>query len=130
MMLRYTLAWFPMVVLAVLNGALREFTYGRVMPELSAHQVSSVTLIFAFGTYVRFLGARWPLGSCGHALAVGFIWLVLTVLFEFFAGFYISHRTLEEMLSTYNITAGSLWPLVLAAVTLLPSIMFWLGRRG
>ena len=34
MVLRYTLAWLPMVVLAHLNGTLRGFTYGSVLPEL------------------------------------------------------------------------------------------------
>lgn len=130
MVLRYTLAWLPMVVLAVLNGTLREFTYGKAMSELHAHQLSSVTLILIFAAYVWLLSSRWPLYTPGQAIVVGLIWLVLTVLFEFGMGCYISHQSWEQLLQAYNIFAGNLWPLVLVAVAVLPALAFWLRRMA
>jgi len=127
MILRYTLAWLPMVVLAVLNGTLREFTYGKAMSELHANQLSSVTFILIFAAYVWLLSSRWPLHTSGQAIVVGLIWLVLTVLFEFGMGRYISHQSWEQLLQAYNIFAGNLWPLVLVAVAVLPALAFWLS---
>jgi hypothetical protein len=127
-LLRYTLAWLPMVVLAILNGTLREFTYGKAMSKLHAHQLSSVTLILMFVVYVWFLNSKWPLHSLVQAAVVGLIWLALTVLFEFGIGRSISHQSWEQLLQAYNIFDGNLWPLVLAAVAILPTLVFWLRR--
>jgi hypothetical protein len=130
MILRYTRAWLPMVILAILNGTLRQFTYGKAMSEMHAQQLSSVTLILIFGVYVWLLSSTWPLHSLGQATLVGLIWLVLTMLFEFFMGRYISHLSREQLLQTYNIFAGNLWPLVLLAVVVLPALVFWLRRAA
>lgn len=130
MILRYTLAWLPMVVLAVMNGALRDFTYGKVMSELLAHQLSSVTLILIFGAYVWLLSSRWPLSSSHQSIVIGFIWLVLTILFEIGMGRFLMHQSWAQMLQAYNILAGNFWPLVLLAVAIMPSLMFWLHRSA
>ena len=45
MRMKYFLAWIPMVIIAIANGVLREFTYGEHLTELRAHQVSTVTAI-------------------------------------------------------------------------------------
>ena len=52
MLLTYTLAWFPLVILAILNGALRERGYKRFMSELRAHQLSTLIGIILVGIYV------------------------------------------------------------------------------
>ncbi len=41
---RYVLAWIPMLVIAVANGALRQTMFAKVMPELRAHQLSWLAL--------------------------------------------------------------------------------------
>jgi hypothetical protein len=48
MMLRYIIAWIPMVFIAVANGILRKFGNGKYMDALSADQVASVTGIIFF----------------------------------------------------------------------------------
>ncbi len=130
MVLRYTLAWVPMVILAVLNGAIRDFTYGKVMSELHAHQLSSVTLIVIFGAYVWLLSSLWPLQTSQQAVVVGLIWLVLTILFELGMGRFLMHQSWHQMLQAYNIFAGNLWPLVLLAVAALPSLLFWFHKTA
>ena len=70
MILRYTIAWIPMVFIGMVNGVLRQFGYGRFFNELLAHQVSSVTGVILFSLYIRFLSLRWPLESSHQALAI------------------------------------------------------------
>ncbi|HEX5512977.1 MAG TPA: hypothetical protein VFY81_01135, partial [Gammaproteobacteria bacterium] len=78
MVVRYILAWVPMAVLAILNGTLRQFTYGKVMSTLHAHQLSTVTLILIFFAYVWLLNSLWPLPSLTQAVLIGLVWLLLT----------------------------------------------------
>ncbi len=41
-LIRYMIAWVPMPVIAIANGALRESTFGKTMTELHAHQLSAL----------------------------------------------------------------------------------------
>ena len=127
MIFKYSLAWIPMVFLAIVNGALRELTYGRAMPEVRAHQVSVVTGILFFGAYTWLLSFKWPLQSSEQATIIGFLWLALTVAFEFVFGHYVMHHPWSGLLHEYNILAGRLWILVLLAVTFLPLVVFKIG---
>lgn len=129
-MVRYILAWVPMAVLAILNGTLRQFTYGKVMSTLQAHQLSTVTLILIFFAYVWLLNSLWPLPSWTQAAWIGLVWLLLTVAFEFGVGRFIAKQSWEQLLQGYNIFAGNLWPLVPLAVAVLPALVFWIGRAA
>jgi hypothetical protein len=124
MILRYTLAWIPMVLIAIINGALRELTYGKVLPELRAHQISCGTGVLLFGFYTWLLSLKWPLESMTQAITVGLIWLTLTVAFEFLFGHYVGHHPWSRLLADYNLLAGRLWILVLLAVATLPLTVF------
>jgi hypothetical protein len=127
MVLKYTLAWIPMVFIGILNGAIRQFGYGRFLSELFAHQVSSVTGIILFGSYVWILSIRWPLESSYQALVIGLIWLGLTVFFEFSFGHYVAKHPWSRLLHDYNILKGRLWCLVLTSITIAPYVMYKIG---
>jgi hypothetical protein len=116
----YTLAWIPLVFIAVGNGAIREFTYGRCVSELSAHQISCVTGILLFFLYAWLLSSFRSLKTVREAIAVGTIWLVLTITFEFLFGHYVAGHSFARLLADYDVSAGRLWSFVLTAVGLLP----------
>ena len=122
--LTYSLAWIPMVFLAILNGIFRESVLAKRLSESRAHQLSCLTGLLLFFGYTWLLSLRWPLESTSQALTVGFIWLVLTVAFEFSFGHYVAHHSWEKLLQDYNIHAGRLWVFVLLGVTFLPLIVF------
>jgi len=128
MITKYLLAWFPMVFLAILNGIIRDTTYGQAVSHELAHQVSTISLILIFTVYVWFLSRTWPLCSLAQSAAIGAIWLALTVAFEFAMGRFISGLSWEEMLRAYNLLSGNLWILVPLSVGLLPSVFFLLAR--
>ncbi len=113
-----------MVLIAIVNGVLRQYTYGRWMKELTAHQLSSLTAIILFYFYTWILSEKWPLESSRQALAVGGIWLCLTVAFEFLFGHYVAHHPWSRLLNDYNLFAGRLWTLVLLAVALAPLVVY------
>ena len=129
-MTRYVLAWFPMLVIAVVNGALRQATFARVMPELRAHQLSTLIGSVLMGIFIWFVVRTWPPISSREALLIGLVWLVLTVAFEFFMGLALAHRPLSDVLHDYDLRAGRVWVLFLVWLTFAPWFFFRLRNVG
>jgi hypothetical protein len=123
MILKYTIAWIPMVFIAIANGAIRQLGYGRLLGELSAHQLSCLTGILLFLLYTWCLSRYWPLESSRQALTIGLIWLILTIAFEFLFMHYGAKVPWPKLLQNYNIIEGRLWVLVLVAVWMAPYLV-------
>lgn len=51
-LLRYVIAWVPMLLIAIANGAFRQLTSSRVLPELRAHQLSTVIGSVLIGLFI------------------------------------------------------------------------------
>ena len=115
MLLKYTTAWIPMVFIAITNGVLRQYVYGRWMKELSAHQVSSLTAVILFYLYTWILVKKWPLESSRQAM---------TVAFEFLFGHYVANHPLSRLIQDYDLLSGRLWTLVLLAVAAAPYLVY------
>src|SRR5579871_3406373 len=120
MFLRYLLAWLPMVVIAIANGALRDTTYGKRMSELRAHQLSTLTGAVLIGVYVWLLVRLWGFSSGGQAMMVGLAWVLLTVAFEFLFGHYVVGNPWRRTLHDYNLFAGRVWLLFLLWLAVSP----------
>jgi hypothetical protein len=86
----YLLAWLPMSLIAISNGLMREFTYGKHLPELRSHQISSISAIVLFGVYLAIINHFYPIESIQESLIIGSSWFFLTVLFEFSFGYFIA----------------------------------------
>ncbi len=129
-MLRYILIWFAMLALAIANGALRQATFGKVMPELRAHQLSTLIGSAIMGVFIWFVIAAWPPASGRQAIAIGVIWLGLTVAFEFFMGLVLLRRPLARVLGEYNLRRGRVWALFLAWLTIAPWLFHSLRSAG
>lgn len=128
--LRYLAAWFVLLVVAMINGALRESTYGKYVSELSAHQVSCVTGILLFAVVIHQYVRRWPPASAREAWRIGLFWMVLTVAFEFLFFHYVGGHSWAALLANYDMSAGRLWPLILLWVAVAPYVFYRLSRRG
>ncbi len=124
MILKYSLAWIPMVFIAILNGLFRECVLATKLSELLAHQLSCLTGVLLFFGYTWLLSLQWPIESAWQALTIGIVWLLLTVAFEFSFGHFVAHQSWSRLLQDYNILAGRLWVLVLLGVGFLPLIVF------
>lgn len=124
-LLRVSMAWCALLLLAILNGALRELVLVSRLGAPAAHVAS--TLLLA----VLILGAAWLLGPWigypdrASALQVGLTWAVLTLLFEFIGGHYLFGRTWEVALADYDVREGRIWPLVPIVTLFAP----WVTRR-
>jgi len=128
MIVRYLIAWIPMVAIAMINGLIREKWYGTHLDELRAHQISTVTLSVFFGLYLWAIGRVWQLESGGQSLGIGLMWLLMTVLFECIFGHYVAGHPWRRLGYDYNLFAGRLWGLFLAWVAVAPYIVYRLQR--
>lgn len=124
MILRYILAWLPMVLIAIANGVLREGTYGKQVSELRAHQISTLTGILLFGVYIGILTQVWHLESAQQALIIGFIWLLMTVAFEFLFGHYVAKHSWQRLWQDYDLRQGRVWLLVLIWIAIAPFVFY------
>jgi hypothetical protein len=129
-LIRYLLAWFAMLVIAIANGALRQATFAKWMSELRAHQLSTLIGSVLIGLFIWLVIRAWPPSSGRQALFIGFVWLLLTVAFEFFMGLVLMHRPLSQVLQDYNLPAGRVWVLFLAWLTVAPRVFFRVSRTG
>lgn len=124
MILKYVIAWLVLPILGIINGSIREFGYKNLMGELTAHQISTLTGVVLFGLYIWFLTGVWKIESSRQAVAIGLIWLGLTILFEFVFGHYVMKHQWSRLLHDYNIIRGRLWVLVLIWTTIAPYVFF------
>jgi hypothetical protein len=127
MIWRYLLAWLVMPIIGIINGTVREFTYGRHIKELAAHQISTVTGIILFGLYAWLLSLRWKIPTMGQTMIVGLIWLGLTIAFEFLFGHYVMKHPWSRLFHDYNLAEGRIWILVLIWITFAPLVFHKLG---
>lgn len=122
----YIIAWFPMLLIAILNGAARDFFYKNKLGDLAAHQFSTLTAMLFFSIYVYFVNRIWAFNSSSQALMVGIIWVIMTMIFEFGFGHFIMHHSWEKLLSEYNVLKGKLWGVLLIFLLFIPYIIHYL----
>ena len=125
---KYAVAWLLMPIIGIINGTIRQYAYSNALGELRAHQVSTVTGIFLFGLYIWALTLFWKIRSSAEAIAIGLIWLTLTIAFEFLFGHYVMKHSWSRLLHDYNLFEGRLWVLVLLWVTLAPYVFHKLSN--
>jgi len=128
MILKYALAWLLMPIIGIINGTIRQYGYKQALGELRTHQVSTVTGIILFGLYIWVLTRWWKIQSSAQAIAIGVMWLALTVAFEFLFGHYVMKHPWSRLLHDYNIFEARLWVLVLLWVTVAPYVFYKLSR--
>lgn len=128
-MLRYTLAWCALLVAAMVNGAVRDGLYREPLGDLAAHQVSTLTGIILFALIIWRMTRMWPIASAAQAWTVGFVWLAMTLCFEFgFFHFVVGHPW-SVLLHNYNILEGRVWVLILLWTFVAPYLFYRLQRR-
>lgn len=123
MILRGVLAWCVLMVTAVLNGTFRVKLLNPRLGEPAGHIISSLMLslliLLLAWALVPWVGPR----SSGDALAVGGLWLLLTLAFEFGFGHFVAHKRWSELLADYDIARGRIWVLVLLTTFLAPPLV-------
>lgn len=126
---RWMLAWLGGPIIGIANGVAREVVYADRLGDRAAHQVSTATAVSLFALYFWLLTKRWPLPSTRRAIQVGGAWVALTVGFEVVFGHWVDGKSFSELAADYDLTAGRLWPLLLAWLALGPAVLHRLSTE-
>ena len=124
-LLKGAAVWLLLVAVAVGNGLLRDLALAPLLGPVAALALSGVLL-----AGLVFLVAFFTLPAIGKTTApvywaIGILWLVLTVVFEFVFGHYIAGKPWRDLAQVFDIARGDLFALVLAATVCSP----WLAAR-
>jgi len=121
-------AWLVMLLVSVINGSIRDFSYGKHMDELAAHQLSTACSVLLLGLVMRAFARLCPAASAREAASIGLLWLMLTVAFEFLFFHYAGGHSWTELLANYNVFKGRIWPVVLVWTGIAPYVFFRADR--
>lgn len=128
MVYRALLFWVPMPFIAILNAAIREKLLVRFLDEQRSHQLSTILLIILIAIYTWIIYPWLKIDIENDAWFTGFIWLLLTIAFEFLAGRYVFKNPWDRLFADYDLTRGRLWGVFLISLVLLPYIIFYLHQ--
>jgi hypothetical protein len=129
-MWKYLLAWIVMLLVSIANGAVRDFTYGKHMHELAAHQISTASSILLLGFVIWGYVKLFPPSSRNEAILIGVLWMALTVAFEFVFFHYVGGHAWSELLANYNVLRGRVWVAVLIWLAIAPWLFYRLRQNG
>jgi hypothetical protein len=112
-----------MLLIAIVNGALRDLWYKSLLGELMAHQLSTITLTLFFGLFIGFVFQKYPPSSSRQAIFIGIMWVLMTLLFEFGFGRWRGNSW-EKLLYDYNVFEGRLWIFIPVWLILAPYLFY------
>jgi hypothetical protein len=126
-MIKYVFLWLPMLVIAVVNGTLRDLGYKKYVGDLTAHQISTFTLILFFAVFFAYAFQKSPPSSSTQAIFIGLVWVLMTLAFEFGFG-RLRGGSWQKLLEDYDLFKGKFWVLVPIWVMVAPYIFYKLIR--
>jgi hypothetical protein len=114
-------AWFFFMITAVVNGTFRVNVLAAFVSEYHAHVISTLLLCFALLLEIGLFFAVVGDYSRGWLIALGVMWALLTIAFEFGFGRAMG-QSWATLLENYNLARGRIWPLVLVVLLLTPPL--------
>lgn len=114
--------WLVILVLAFLNGGLREVilipSLGNPFAFIISGVLLSACILVVSYIFIPKLGALTNI-ECFY---IGLYWLGLTLIFEFTFGLLVQNKSLETILEVYKFKDGNIWPIVLFVIFIAPLI--------
>ena len=127
--IRAFLVWFVLMGVEFCHGAVRTLFLSPLLGDYAARQVSvftgSILIIFVAYIFIHWIRA----GSAVSQIAVGVLWLILTIAFEAGFGHYVFNLPWEAVLEEFNLLKGRMMPLGLIVLTFSPMIAARLRAR-
>ncbi len=114
--------WLLIILAETVHGIVRAVSLVPVVGDLRARQIgvligSVIILAIATGS-IKWMGAK----TRSQLLAVGALWLILTVGFEFLFGHYVTGASWDRLLSDYDPARGGFLALGMIVLAFAPLI--------
>jgi len=122
MVMRAVFVWCALLVIASINGFAREAVLIPRIGEVAGRALSTLALS-VFVVMLTWISIGWIAPrSAAKAWAIGVVWVVLTLAFEFLAGHYVFRNPWSRLLEDYDVTRGRIWILVLIITLVSPRV--------
>jgi hypothetical protein len=122
MIVRAVVIWCALLMIASINGLVREALLIPRMGEVGGRAISTLALS-ALIVVLTWISIGWIAPrSAQQTWTVGVIWVLLTLAFEFLAGHYVFHNAWSRLLEDYNVVRGRIWILVLITTLVSPRL--------
>jgi len=120
--------WLILIAAEILHGIARGIFLVPHVGEFRSSQIGvftgSIIILVIAVVFVRWIGAT----RTADLLAVGLLWLVLTLAFEFLFGRFMVGASWERLTADYNVLEGGLLPFGMLVLALSPLIAAKLRR--
>jgi hypothetical protein len=115
------MVWLALFAAAFANGAFRELCLAHIVTEPWAHHLSVLTAMALFAA-IAWGGRAWlRVRSIPGALAIGGLWMALTVVAEaLVVERWVARASWSQIRAAYDIAGGSSWPLLVLWIAALP----------
>jgi len=124
--------WIILAFITILFAVFREAVFipvAGIDGTLARALLLPVGLAYTFAIAYIFLRKTKAPYERSDTVKIGFLWLVLTIAFEFTFGSLVMGNSLAALVADYNIFAGRTWPFFLIDLLLSPIIAGKLIRR-
>lgn len=128
LLVRACAVWLLLLIVAVLNGTVRQAFLVPAFGEHAGHVVSTLMLSTLIFVVAWLLFAWLDIVTPSEAWLVGGLWLILTIAFEFLAGHFLFGAPWSKLLADYDLTHGRIWILVLIVTAITPWLLFRIER--
>ena len=126
MMMRALGVWLLIVLVAVINGGIRQALISPRTGDTVGHAISTIMLCAAI-LLLCWVTIGWMRPATRREVwRIGALWATLTLAFEFLAGHYVFGTPWRQLLGDYNVFRGHIWVLVLITTAIGP----WLAARS
>ena len=125
-LLRGFLIWLVIIFAESVHGTVRQLFLAPAVGDFTARRIaffSGMLLIFL----ITWLLIGWSRATTTRLLlAIGGMWAVLTLAFEFGIGFLVLGYTSERVFEDYDISRGGLMAFGIVFMALVPYLAAWL----
>jgi hypothetical protein len=122
MVRRALVIWVVMLLVASVNGAIREALLIPMIGDVAGRAVSTL-MLSGLVLLLTYLTIQWIHPRSGHeAWTVGGLWVASTLAFEFLAGHFLFGNPWSQLLEDYNVFRGRIWILVLITIAVAPRL--------
>ena len=122
LLLRGLVVWLCIISVEVCHGIARTVFLAPVVGDFRARQIAvftgSLLILIIATSFIRWIRPD----SARQAVAVGTVWLLLTLAFEIGFGRYVAQASWSRIASDYNMLRGGLLPIGLCVLTAAPLI--------
>jgi hypothetical protein len=125
LVVKASLAWFLIMLLAIANGIAREALLEPALGPAIALPLSGILLALIILLASWLLVPWFGRARASAWIAIGLLWVVLTLLFEYLFGHFVAGMPWAEISRVFDVTSGNLFSLALLSAALSP----WLAAR-